>query len=271
MGMSKRIFSRLFVLALPFLILLTAPFNGVLKVYSQTVDIGVRVGDWVQYGEIEIGWKPVDPEAEPDPELVKLNNTVWFKNVVVRIYSTVITFNRTLQFKDGTQETMVIWIDLNTGSTNDTEKPSVLIPAGLDESDMFYPFSKAPLWINETVWRTYLGVKREVNRLRLTKVMGENSSQIFSIDYYWDKETGILVERSGFYMGVKGNLTWSDRIIDTNLWQKKIDAAPQDASNNFSSLMWGVATIAVISLAVVWLFRPKKKRRFAARRSRFGS
>jgi hypothetical protein len=103
-----------------------------------------------------------------------MNNTVWFKNVVVRIYSTVLTFNRTLKFKDGAQETMVIWIDLNTGSMNNTERPSVL-----SQYNMLYPFSKAPLWVTETVWRTYLGVKREVNRLRLMKVMGEESSQVF--------------------------------------------------------------------------------------------
>jgi hypothetical protein len=267
--MNKPLFLRLFVFAFLFLILLTASFNGVLKVFSQTADVGVEVGDWAKYGEIEIKWKPIEPGAEPDSELVKLNNTVWFKNIVVRIYSTVVTFNRILKFKDGTQETMVVWVDLNTGATNDTEKPSVLIPAGLNQYDMFYPYSKAPLWVNKTVRRTYLGVEREVNRLHIVKVSGEDQSQIFSIDYYWDKETGILVERSGFYVDPKGNLTWSDRIIDTNLWEKKNDtAAPQDATNNFSSLMLGVATITVISIAAVWLFRPKKKRKFAARRTR---
>lgn len=46
-------------------------------------------------------------------------------------------------------------------------------------------------------------------------------------------------------MDAKGNLTWSDHIIDTNLWEKKINIAPPDASDNFSSLMVSVATITI--------------------------
>lgn len=208
-----------------FLILITAvlPFGIVAEAQSQGFTIGVRVGDWVKYGDVSVNWNSTDPNAKPDPEIVRLNNTEWFKNVVTNVDYPRITFEHIRQLKNGTQESNVLQVDVESGSGNGT---LFFILAGLFLGDMLYAESMdpTPVLINETALRKSAGITRLVNHLNLTKTVEDDPSQSFyvSINHYWDRETGFLIERQGEFANLTGTFqtrwTRSDKIVDTNLW-----------------------------------------------------
>lgn len=213
------------IVASLFLMLITAslPFGIVAEAQSQGFAIGVRVGDWVKYGDVLVNWNSTDPNAKPDPEIVKLNNTEWFRNVVTNVDYPRITFEHIRQLKNDTQESNVLQVDVESGSGNGT---LFFTLAGLFLGDLLYSESMdpTPVLINETALRKSAGITRLVNHLNLTKTVEGDPSQSFyvSINHYWDRETGFLTERQGAFSNLTGSFqtrwTRSDKIVDTNLW-----------------------------------------------------
>lgn len=236
---SKKVFSVVF-LSFVLWVLVCLPFVTIAKAQSQGTGVGVNVGDWVKYGNISINWNTTDPNAKPDQQLLELNNTEWFENNVTKIDNSQIFFERVTQFKDGTNKTDILEVDVNSGLGNGA---FFFILGGLFASDMVYPQSgeSNPVFINTTGLRVCAGVTRMVNHLNLTNtqlVEGYTNQSInISINYYWDRETGIVTERSGSGMSNAGGYTtsWtrSDRIVDTNLWSgEETDPPKADAGGN---------------------------------------
>lgn len=210
------------------------------KAQSYGTGVGVKVGDWARYGDILIDWNSTNPDATPDQELLDLNNTEWFENIVTEINSSQVFFEHVTQFKDGTNETDVLQVNVNSGTGNGT---IFFILGGLFSSDMVYPESEesSPAFINTTALRVCAGVTRLVNHLNLTNIqLGEaytNQSITVSLNYYWDRDTGIVTERSGSGTSNTGgyNTSWtrSDRIVGTNVWSGEETKPPKaDAGGN---------------------------------------
>lgn len=239
---------------------------------GQTVTTGVKVGDWVKYGSISVTWD--SEQMEPDPELVELNNTLWFRNEVSDIKDTLIFFKQTTQFKNETQKASVFLVDINSGEGNGT---LMFASAELSTTSLLYPASLSPVWINETTTRDYAGASRAVNHLSIiTQITEEDPPKVFhfSISHYWDKETGVLAERQGFgtYTDQAGSpiASWtrSDKITETNLWESS-DESDDDQSNGVNNFPY--ATVGIVAVAVVlvgtWLFWRRRKR-FKRRKAR---
>jgi len=233
---------------------------------SQKAIVGVNVGNWAKYGDILVKWGSTDQSAKPSQEFIELNNTEWVYHNVSKVSSTKIIFRQVIKFKDGTQNTSTLQVDVNTGTGNGT---LMFIPANKSLGDPLYPFAgeATPLWINETILRTYVGVTREVNHLEIIQSRPlEGGTTDISINYYWDRETGILTERSAELINKTGkyitSYSRSDKIVETNLWSAGED---QVTAPNYG--FWPVGmVIAIVVIIVTWRLWPKKKRKRRTRK-----
>lgn len=207
-----------------------AEFMSPAAATSVEVVVGVDVGDWVKY-DIAATWMS-SLDGEPPPELIEINKTEWVKNIVLATSGTNITFQRVVHYKDGNETTSIEYVDVKTGDSSDVGT-FVFIPSNLAKDDMVHASLTEHYYINETVFRRYMGVTRETNHLNVSTVYYETQSlvTIFTANYYWDKTTGVLCERPGAYAsyieGVTTSLSISEKIVDTNLWEPDMPPAAE--------------------------------------------
>ena len=208
----------------------------ILTALAQTRTVGVTEEDWFKHGEITIEWNTNDTSATFPPSgwewLEEWNQTEWMTSNVTTITGTNITSLVTQHFKNDTEKTRIGWIDINTGNssqlTNETmDMTFMYISADLEPNDTLYSTGDFSDWkINETITRNYPDSARNTNHLNLTiKYSYTNGITIdyhHSMNYYWDKSTGILVEwtiqitnHTNQYL-----TTWSatSKITESNIW-----------------------------------------------------
>jgi len=262
--MSRKTVLVVHLLSLMLLSGITLSFAAFASSVGEGRKVGVEVGDWGIYGDINVTWSSNDPKFELDMSLILANNTVWFKHVVTDIMSTVIHFRNVTHFRDDTESTNNVWIDVEVGQGNGT---LMFVSAGINAGDPLYEGTAEPVFINETLSRTYAGVEREVNHLDLTTTYRIDTDipqdiQI-SLDYHWDKITGILTERQGSYVNQTGNYltSWyrSDVLIETSLWSSGPIPPVDDTGKSYLFWLLGVALIAV--LGVLFLYRRQRTKR----------
>jgi len=189
-------------------------FALVVEASAQTRTVGVRVGNKFRY-DIIATWSSNDTSATPPSDLVDANNTQWFDVNVTAISGTNITAQLTSHLKNNTEITTSCWKDVNTGSGNMT---IFFISANLTAGDLVYT-SSSSLKINETVSRTYSGVKRDANHLNTTSSISGTQT---GYDLYWDKSTGVLVEELQETTNQTGTYTTTSsiglQISSSDLW-----------------------------------------------------
>jgi len=252
---------------------ITLSFTAFASGVEEERKVGVEVGDWGIYGNINATWSSNDPSFTPDANLILANNTVWFKHVVTDVISTVIYFRNVTHFRDDTESTNNAWIDVEVGQGNGT---LMFVSAGLNAGDPLYEGTAEPVFINKTLSRTYAGVEREVNHLNLTtthRIDTDVPQNIqISLDYYWDKITGILTERQGSYVNQTGNYltSWyrSDVLVETSLWSSGTTPPVDNAGESFPFWLLGVALIAVLGVLVLYRRQRTKRKVRKHRRPR---
>ena len=163
--------------------------------------VGVRLGDWWEYGIIGPKWESTDPEATVPPETTEMMETcpAWYRFAVLSVSGTTVVLEMTVGFRNGTQVKGQAAGDLATGTGNLTD---FLFPAGLSKGD--WPWGTMgpqdsilgappipPTHINDTVSRTYAGATREVNVMSGTQASGVTEMTMIII---FDKMTGIACE-----------------------------------------------------------------------------
>jgi parallel beta-helix repeat protein len=176
--------------------------------------VGVKVGDWVKYGDfVGIG---------QGTEL--MNQTDWMKVEVVEVSGKDVTLHASGKYKNGsdTQESGMI-VNVETGIINGSSSSmgiGFLISANLQQGDALVMGS--PYNINKTETRTYLGVSRSVNILEL--IMSE-SGFYYECLLIWDRASGMLLE---IKMEITASITMkmSFDVIDTNIFASGPEPAP---------------------------------------------
>jgi hypothetical protein len=199
--------------------------------------VGVQVGDWAKFGNFHAEWISNDPATkEPPHDLIEHNNTEWTTNTVKIISDTKITFETITHYRNGT-ETPPSYseIDINNG---DGTGLFVFISANLDPFESVYNSTEfLSTRINETISLVYANAFRKTNHLQAT-TYGYVSDEIeqnlaYEVEYFWDKTTGMLTERSGTFANITGNYQTtyvrSEVLIDTNIWQANPDTTPPTA------------------------------------------
>ena len=195
--------------------------------------VGVRVGDWVKYGDFLATYESDDPSAQTPPaDLVEHNNTEWVRSTVESISGTKITFQTVTHYKNGTDMNSTLYVDINTG---DGEGAHMFISANLTALDNIYNSTEYDdTWINGTDPIVYANALRETNYLMAgVTSQSETDYIVYVVEYFWDKATGVLVERTGTFTKQTEEYStvtvMSESVIDTNVWEEKPDTIPPTA------------------------------------------
>lgn len=195
--------------------------------------VGVEVGDWVKYGNFLATYESNDPGAQTPPmDLIEHNNTEWITSTVESISGTKITLQTVTHYKNGTDTNSSLYVDINTG---DGEGAFMLISANLSQLDNIYSSAEYDnTWINATDPMVYANALRETHYLMAAMASQSETDYIgYMVEYFWDKATGVLVERIGTFSKETGDYStvtvMSESVTDTNLWKEKPDTTPPTA------------------------------------------
>jgi len=186
---------------------------------SPTRTVAVNPGDWIKFGDVTVTWNSNDPNASKvwyGMDLETYNQTEWVKMEFTQVSGTNVTIQVLQHFKNGTEENSSSWVDVETG---EGEGEGVLISANLNENDAMYTSGYYSTWlINETITRTYPDGARQTNHINMTYTV----DYFYSMNFYWDRATGILVEDSFEMRNQTGEYltTWSIdfKITESNVW-----------------------------------------------------
>ena len=226
--------------------------------------VGVKAGDWVKYNVIRIG--PESVAWTPPP----MKRAVWVRVEVQNVSGTTVTARETIHLTDGSDSVSTISWDLQ--KTQSAGVGEYVIATNLDLGDKVGDytvwvnatgiFKDVDLTLNDTVSRTYGGVTKEVNVLKFSELVGYfewwNNN---TLEYYWDRETGFLLERIRqtcyIELGSTPMSTLKLEIADTNMW--KMETQPFWSQSWPWALMGLVGTTAV-GVIVVKLSSTKRNK-----------
>lgn len=229
------------------------------KVFAQdTIEgdvAGVKTGDWAKYKVTRLGssraWHPAMMEA------------VWVKVEVLNVSGTTVTIRETIHDADGSE-----WVRNSSRDLQSGTMFSYIIAANLGPGDKI---GRTPVYVNneteyvdvtlnDTDYRSYGGVTREVNQLKYSRLWEDDFLPGHfingTLERYWDKYTGFLLEWKiqKYVIGYeKYPSTFKLEIEDTNMWEMQ---KPQQ------SFLWllAIPTGAIIVAAVTIKLRNNRKK-----------
>lgn len=188
--------------------------------------LGVKAGDWVKYEYVSI---------------VVAGEHPWVKFEVQKVEGTRVTVLWTTGGPSGVSipsgmpyaGLTVSW-DVTTGASAFSY---FIIHADAKVGDSVSIMGLLPLQIQGETTRTYAGVSRKV-------VYAGYSSFGLQNSYYWDKETGVLLE----YSWTMGGVELTMKAVETNLWQAGVGGIPLWILGIIVALIVAVTIIIVVSL-----------------------
>jgi len=191
--------------------------------------LGVKAGDWIRYEYITI-------ETAGGHPWVKLEVTNTKDTTVTVLWSTGATSGASIPNLPAYGLT-VSW-DVKTGGG---VYSYFVIHANPKVGDSVTVLPGITLKIKGEDTRTYAGVSREV-------VYADYSALGLQYKYFWDKETGVLVESST----VMGGFDFTMKAVETNLWQTGFGGLP----------LWIVGVvIAIVAAATITFVASLMKRK----------
>jgi len=185
--------------------------------------VGVKVGDWAKY-ELEFDYATNDPDPYIPPPPYDSADIAYSKLEVLAITGTVISFNSTVRFVNGTEMWNVFDCDVSTGNG----VTYYFIGANLSAGDRIYLNPYSPK-INSTMTKTYAGAEREVNYvyLKMNMTFSPDLRYVGELHIYWDRTAGIIVETiqiieyidlaEGYVTKIFGHMI----LTETNIWQSE--------------------------------------------------
>lgn len=179
------------MIALLLIGMLTLTFN--VQTIRANETVGFKDGDWIKYDYI---FSADIPPGTPFPE--------WMKVEFLSVEGTTATACITLHMSDGTEQNQTMTGDLVTGEVFS----GFVIPVNSTTGDSIYIGGYGYVTIAGETRRTYAGASRTV-------VYASFSQYETQLTYYWDKQTGVLVEASV----VLGGITGAAKATETNMWQ----------------------------------------------------
>jgi len=216
-------------------------------VFGQVGTIGVSEGDWFSY-EFSFDWYSDDSNMTIPEEVfsyVMEGEVIRFD--VLRVSGSNVTGQFSINYENGTEETISGWVDVSTG---DGEFGNWLISSGLNANDYTY-MSEFGEMINETVTLETSTGPIETNHIEysLGNATG-NDYYVFGVNMYWHRQTGVLVEMSfDSEMMMFGNLTTASG--GWKLTGSNITTIPEFSAPAL------IATFAVASVAVLAIKKQK--------------
>jgi hypothetical protein len=165
--------------------------------YSITANFGsVRAGDWIKFEYKITGWSA----GQPRPE--------WLELEFLSVVGTRANVNVTMGMSDGTEQSDTVPVDLGEGGGEALGLSGLIIPPNLTTGDSVYITGYGDVTIEGEMPRTYAGARRSV-------VYASFSEYGVQLTYYWDKQTGVMVEAST----TSEDVTATGKTIETNMWE----------------------------------------------------
>ena len=188
----------------------------------------LEAGKWMKY---EVTIAPL-LEGEVVP--------TWIMFELISLEGTNATVRVTFHLSDGDEWDGLTNIDIVSGSST-----GLIIPPNAKIGDFVHISDYGSLSIEGEGTSTYMGVTR-------TTVFASNSNSTASLTYYWDEQTGIMLEQNIS----KDEITTNWKIMDTNIWQTRLNVYPP-----YQNILYFGAILAVILASIFFLRRRKKSRR----------
>lgn len=207
--------------------------------------VGVKVGDWVKYSVSSTG--PIGmPEGYVD----------WIRIDVQNASSPFVVFRRTTHFKSGNENNDTIITDLRIDTAS-----MYIIATNHNVGNRVLVERFNEIFINDTVSKNYLGVNREAYKSIYSFDTSFFNDRLHGTqEWYWDKQTGFLLEtnRSVFIIGYENTTLsrWSMEIASTNLWE--INSQPLSSQLRLLTLM-GVPIGITIVITFIKIRKKTKK------------
>jgi hypothetical protein len=238
-------------LGIGLLIILVAAVFAPTMVHAKDYAVGVKVGDWVKYGQITVTWTGNGTEPSYVIETKKVD---WVRIDVLSVVGTTASLNQTVHFNNDTQTFQRLDTDVQSSNSIGT---SYIVASNLTAGDPLSPQTPGTT-INQTLTGLYAGANRKVNIIdyKANLTAGRVNYQ-FEYRIHWDQSTGVMVE---LYTNAT-DLTNSDgyqeisfKVTETNLWST---SALDIIQNNLIYIIAGIAVIIVIAAATIALRRRK--------------
>jgi hypothetical protein len=224
------------------LVILVAFLFLPLLVRAADYHVGVKVGDWIKYGQFKVTWSGNGTEPSYVTDEKKVD---WVRFDVENVSGTAVTLNATAHYNNGTQTSQSASADVASGQGMTGIR--VLIASNLKAGDPIVDQANSPT-INQTTSGAYAGATRNVNLLDTTSVYG---SQTTTVRIYWDQGTGAMVE---MYLKTPDSsspgayIETSIKATETNMWS---------ADLTWVYIVAGIA-IAIVVIAAAVILRRKK-------------
>jgi len=195
------------------------------------VKVGVMAGDWIKVEYTITGW----PAGQPYPE--------WLTVEFLTVEGTSATVRVTMHMSDGTEQNATVPVNVVAGGGEAFGLSGFVIPANLTVGDSVYISGYGNVTIAGETTRTYAGASRTV-------VYASISQYGTQLTYYWDKQTGVMVEAST----TSGGVTATAKATETNMWQPELFGL--DPILLYSLI---IVTIVIVAAVAFLAIRRKKK------------
>jgi hypothetical protein len=249
--------------------------------FAPSAHIGVREGDWVEY---HYSFYYESPDTRERETKIVIHDNEYKTTVrILDVTGPNVTFEEDRRYLNGS----IAFLQIVTGNPNEPHYKHPLvrindlfIPAGLEAGNyvpqtLAFPDSQDNYvlvpwaqYINETVEKTFLGVKREVNHIYWKRYICGNSSDgkstfdyFVEMDAHYDKSTGVMLQWFYNYSKMVRRKdtgkeyvlagTYDYKVSDTNLWsiplwmRREVQIAT-------------AASLSLLVLLVLWRWRKQK-------------
>jgi hypothetical protein len=223
------------------LAILASPVVLPTLVRAADYNVGVKVGDWIKYGQFTVNWTGNGTEPASITDQKKVD---WLRIDIENVSGTTVTLNMTVHYGNGTQIPQNGSVDVAGGTGI---SGGILIAANLKSGDKITNQSHSPM-INQTTTGVYAGASRNVNFLEATSIF---YNQTTTTRTYWDQSTGVVVEaysKIPYYGNTDAYTEISLKATETNMWSADLVGI---LSNNIIYVIAGiVATIIIVETAI---------------------
>jgi hypothetical protein len=198
------------------------------------VQVGVKAGDWIKYDAITSGNSSSDM-----PQWVKIE----FLNVA----GTTVTYRETQHMSNGTEQSMIRTLDVASATGNATFQ--LLVPANSKTGDIIQMIEGGNVQVAGEKTETYAGASRTV-------IYASLSREGTQVNYYWDKQVGILLEVAL----TQGSASLAYKATSTNIWQTFPSNPLMLPSLSVEIMSICISTVVAVVIVVTALIYTRRKR-----------
>jgi hypothetical protein len=202
--------------------------------------VGVKAGDWIKYDAVTSG-----------VDLASTNMPQWVKIEFLSVTETTVTFNQTHHMSSGAEQSEIIMLDVASGVGNATFQ--ILIPANSKTGDAINIITDEGNHTTITLSGEKTGNYAGATRTLVYASLQQGDTQV---SYYWDKQTGVLLE----IKLSQGSAFIAYKATSTNIWQASSSnplTLPNIPIEILSISISLAAATAIITTAVIYTKRKR--------------